>query len=112
VGQVEIRALNRKTGHDMATTLQMPEKFRAEGGFVEVDGCMPVTHSQHGRDLGHHHVAPASRPSLPRSDTEVPIEFNRFTVLRTSGTGVLWRYFREAREEILAQINSQTRSEK
>ena len=58
VGQVEIRSVNRKTGDDTTTT-EMPKKFRAEGGLIELDCSISVTDSQHGRDLGHHGVAPS-----------------------------------------------------
>src|SRR5258708_26847686 len=51
VGQEEFRAVNGKTGDDLAAGIQVPQEFRAEGGLVEFYGGVSVPCRQHGENL-------------------------------------------------------------
>src|SRR6266542_1783070 len=49
-----LTVVNRKSSDDVSTTSQVPQDCRAECGFVEIDGGVPVADGQHGRDLRCH----------------------------------------------------------
>ena len=53
VRQEELSAVNREAGNDMPT-IQVPQDYRSEGGLVELNRCISVADSQHGRNLSPH----------------------------------------------------------
>jgi hypothetical protein len=57
MSEKEPGAINREPGNHLAIALQMPEEFRTERGFVEINGSVPIVHCQHDGDLSSHHFS-------------------------------------------------------
>jgi hypothetical protein len=64
LSQKELRAINRKSGDNIAAASQVPKELRAEGRFVKVNRRISVADRQHGRDLSHQRITASIRRGL------------------------------------------------